>query len=721
MNLTQRRNPARSRLLYLGFLPASIASADLKIDFGSGNLTADHQAYAAVNAAPDPLPVTYSAVSTGLNSDVTVDVDAILDGNVLTANVPANVFRVINRTVVPVRPTANPDLFNDWLAVAQLPGQPETVLRISVSGLPDGNYRWTSWHHDITDQTGNIDVAFKVGGVAINTQTAIDVSQGNNVIPNVNAAVYAGTHAGSAPNAATDTPVPYVQSFTVTGGAKVEFELSPQAPANTAALNPTQFLAVNFTVTNGFSIQSLSADPEDTDADGMKDAWEMLHFQSLAAQPTEDTSDSDGVSNIAEFLRGSSPLMADTDMDGLNDAAENNTRVFQGPTSAGSNPTDTDTDDDGVLDSAEVADGRMNPNLDDTDSDGLKDAVEVAGNTQPNRADSDGDALADGAEVAAGSDPKDVKSPRQRALVAYWPLDTTDGITTPDVGPSAYHMSLNSMTAANFVDDEGRRAAVFYGAEMLTRTHAAGEELPISLQPAFTISLWVKVLGTGQSDRRYFSEGSNSNDNPLLNLGTHNTGVDNRTSYFARNVAAPGHQYSVGTPLDGTWHHIALTHNILNQRNELYIDGVLDRGDYVFQNYAGTPMNITSIGGILRALPSHWVSGMVDNVSVWRASLSAAAITDLVSGVDPLLSLPPEVNVPVKLVTRDPATDLVTLTWNSNPGKIYKILATNDLTQPKSTWVVLSTNTMSGGALTQYTDPQPAGSLGRRFYFVKEN
>ncbi len=241
----------------LSLTPVITQAAGLMVDFGSGAVASGWQGYAATNAAPDPAAVAYSAASTGFASVVTVDVDALLNGTVLTSNVPANAFRVINRAPVAVggasgtgNATSMTDLHGDWLAVAQLPSQPETVLRITVSGLPAGSYVWNSWHHDINDQTGLLDTSFTVGSSSP-LNSVIDVSNGLTPTSNVNNSAYLGS------TAQTNSPVPTLFSFTVAAGENVVFQMSPQAPINTAIASPSQFQSVNFTVINGFTIEAV--------------------------------------------------------------------------------------------------------------------------------------------------------------------------------------------------------------------------------------------------------------------------------------------------------------------------------------------------------------------------------------------------------------------------------------------------------------------------------
>ena len=70
----------------------------------------------------------------------------------------------------------------------------------------------------------------------------------------------------------------------------------------------------------------------DDDGDGLPDAWEMLNAGELdALDDGEADADADGLSDTAEFERGTNPLAADTDEDGLDDGAEieNNTSPLQ--------------------------------------------------------------------------------------------------------------------------------------------------------------------------------------------------------------------------------------------------------------------------------------------------------------------------------------------------------------------------------------------------------
>ena len=126
--------------------------------------------------------------------------------------------------------------------------------------------------------------------------------------------------------------------------------------------------------------------------------------------------------------RGTDPLSADTDGDGLSDGQEVN--VYRTtPTNAdtdgdglkdgeevgrGTNPLATDSDGDGLLDGWEVAQGLdpvdasgENGASGDMDGDGLCNSDEQSLGTDPHAADSDGDGVSDFLEICNGSDPVD--------------------------------------------------------------------------------------------------------------------------------------------------------------------------------------------------------------------------------------------------------------------------------------------------------------------------
>lgn len=128
--------------------------------------------------------------------------------------------------------------------------------------------------------------------------------------------------------------------------------------------------------------------------------------------------DEDGVLDLVELGYGSSPLLLDSDLDGLTDYFE---ATYTAPACS---PGRADTDGDGVLDGDEDIDfdGLVNtlerdlgsdPGKLDTDGDGIGDMVLLLGPTMGEQTgDSDGDGLSDESEARLGSDPLHVDSDR---------------------------------------------------------------------------------------------------------------------------------------------------------------------------------------------------------------------------------------------------------------------------------------------------------------------
>jgi len=355
---------------------------------------------------------------------------------------------------------------------------------------------------------------------------------------------------------------------------------------------------------------------DDTDGDGIPDVWEELFFPGdLTALDEGQDNDGDDLDDDQEFENNTDPTVADTDMDGLDDGREANSA---NPDFTATDPTDADSDDDGREDGEEVT---------------------GAPTSDPNDRDTDGDRYIDGIEASAGTDPEDANSRPAVGdfLTAYWPLDSLDagGAATVDLGGAGYDLTALNLDSSSVVSGRIGNAVAFDAAAetILWRPAAAGESLPISQHQDYTVSMWVNVTGTDQNNRRMFSEGATGSDTPQFNLGTHNTGMDNKLDVWLRSSSENNmHQLSTAEPLDGTWHHIAWVR--YGESVELYIDGVLDATLFGFVNpFEEGLTNTTAIGGSFRAFPSNWVTGMIDDVSLWTAALRQAEITALASGM----------------------------------------------------------------------------------------
>lgn len=182
----------------------------------------------------------------------------------------------------------------------------------------------------------------------------------------------------------------------------------------------------------------------DTDGDGMPDGWEIVNElwesdlgwagNAEGNNGADGDMDSDGLTNMEEYLGGTSACRIDTDNDGLLDGDDilvdtnscfytewedsiayrqvtPTTRLFFGERSRGTDPRNPDTDGDLIPDGWEVYygfDPLANDADADPDDDDLSNALECQHGTDPRNPDTDGDGLSDGWEVSIGTDPCNV-------------------------------------------------------------------------------------------------------------------------------------------------------------------------------------------------------------------------------------------------------------------------------------------------------------------------
>ncbi|MCP3696739.1 MAG: LamG domain-containing protein, partial [Planctomycetaceae bacterium] len=165
---------------------------------------------------------------------------------------------------------------------------------------------------------------------------------------------------------------------------------------------------------------------------------------------------------------------------------------------------------------------------------------------------------------------------------------------------------------------------------LLWRKNEEGDALPANQHDSFTISFWSKIQGNGQNDLRVFSESNTQgNNNPLFNIGTRNNGSDGTIDIYIRGAGPTvGHIFSTAEPFDDEWHHVVFVQNDLER--SIYVDGELDDLEIAAKPESGwDDIDATTIGGILRGNASHWVTGLIDDVGIWKRALSADEVSEL--------------------------------------------------------------------------------------------
>ena len=152
----------------------------------------------------------------------------------------------------------------------------------------------------------------------------------------------------------------------------------------------------------------------DSDGDGLLDDWEIAHFSSLTTVNASDSDyDSDGLSNIAEYEAGASPVRPDTDADRVIDGKDPN------PNSKTDSDGDFMSDDWEAVHNLSKAEG-------DEDGDGATNLAEYIWHTNPNAPDTDGDGATDFEEIQAKTDPNDPRSLPVSAIPVQVFEDTFD-------------------------------------------------------------------------------------------------------------------------------------------------------------------------------------------------------------------------------------------------------------------------------------------------------
>jgi hypothetical protein len=311
------------------------------------------------------------------------------------------------------------------------------------------------------------------------------------------------------------------------------------AAVNLPALTNGLFWETNFLATAG-QVRVVS----DSDGDGLPDLWELNYFTNLLQTATGDP-DTDSFNNLVEYLAGTSPTNVlsnpnDGDADGLPDAWE---LLYFGNLSQ---TAEGDPDNDGFTNAAELAAG-FNPanplsNPGDTDGDGLPDLWEMThfGNLgQTANGDPDGDWMTNLQEYQAGTAPTDSRSklPGPRVRLSW--VDDGNPATSEYAYPGGINTAAFIRAAIQTVGNQ--QFMTYYGRHQSDATYG------------FNNTLWVarRTVGSDlwQVFRTSFTANNITDGHDSISFGVDGNGF----MHLSWGMHADAYHYAKSlTPVTGT-------------------------------------------------------------------------------------------------------------------------------------------------------------------------
>lgn len=429
----------------------------------------------------------------------------------------------------------------------------------------------------------------------------------------------------------------------------------------------------------------------DSDGDGMPDDFENEYgFDENDAADAILDADGDGLSNVDEFVNGTKPTAADTDEDGLSDGLE----IAGNPATS---PTVADTDGDGLTDGEEVnGDPGSNPTLADTDGDGLSDSDEVKGNpaTNPLLVDTDADGYGDKTERRVGTDP-------------------TDAASFPDRLPPVIQFDALTLSGGDgtIVEDWGGVTPLGEPVLRLGATPNGG--------PA------VEFDGFATLDQALL-EASESGDLIIAAvikpeaLGAYHNLVDDldRNRPMLWIDAGDAYELNFGggeSPLIGETGTAGWDIVIADSKaNELYVNSPTANG----RGGGAVPFLVDEEFSFLHRDGGQSYTGQLAELIIYNdvaafdgdfASLYANLASKWIEESDEGFA--------IKTIVRDPQSGAITLTWASQPGRLYLVRASDSLIDP---WDEIDDEVESEGSETSFTDSSLNPSTKLRYYQIVE-
>ncbi len=380
-------------------------------------------------------------------------------------------------------------------------------------------------------------------------------------------------------------------------------------------------------VANGFDPLDPADGGLDADGDGLTNLQEFQH----STDPRNPDTDGDGLSDYDEVMvHGTNPLLPDTDGDGMPDAYEVanglNPRV---------NDAGDDADSDGLTNLQEYLLG-TDPQNPDTDGDGLGDHAEVmVHGTDPLNPDTDGDGLPDGWEAEHGFDPLS-DGGRAHGLAARWDFNESEGLSASNQMSTQWTGTLVAMNESQWGAGRGMgRALWFDGINDYVAVDQTGGAVVTGAPFTVMATIWhdpaeAASFPTVVSDGRHLG-GSLWPGYVVRYQKTFNNLVG-----LAGNSNAPvyGPAASSWKPTHaGRWVDLALSHDGTIAR--LFING--RQVSAAAQAFDVHPQPDLRIGGGHVNTPDAYWKGAIDDLRIFRTALGSnalAAVNDWIGDAD---------------------------------------------------------------------------------------
>ncbi|MCH2059840.1 MAG: hypothetical protein MK183_04370, partial [Verrucomicrobiales bacterium] len=443
------------------------------------------------------------------------------------------------------------------------------------------------------------------------------------------------------------------------------------------------------------AIYTIKRNDTDNDGDLLPDWWEIQFTDDLTDLSGIDESDfdGDGLTDLDEYEKDTDPTEEDTDGDGLADGVETNTGTFASASDTGTDPTTADTDGDGLNDGIETNSGVF--------------AGAADTGTNPNNSDTDADGFPDGKEIEAGTSPVNAND-FPDSLLVYYDFEGDVGTTVADKGNFGYS---GSFSGAVTLSNEGAPAGSSPGGSAQLSggfINVPGIDMNTMIRDFgsgdYTMSCWIKPVDVSR-DQYIFGQ---------TEQGIHN-GIRNNSYLHQAHWAADTNGATQLAPYlaadDDGWIHAAFVYDGEADQGSIYLDGQLDwSGQKNAPNGGGNLI----IGAINNG--SNAFQGLLDEVAVWTGALSPERILELAEGDSPLGGSPVPLQISNMSADFSGAIPVVTISFNSRPGRIYAVDRTEDLL----IWEELDDGVEGAADSTDFTDSFLPENSTTMFYRVRE-